>query len=422
MSNPRALNADFWKFWAGQTVSNLGTSVTTFALPLLVYQLTGSALNLGLTFGLALLPNLLFGLLVGAWVDRVDRKRLMITVDLLQALLILSVPLLAIAGSLALWWIYVVVFCSGLLNVCFQAAEFAAIPSLVPNDDLVTANGRIQASYSAATVVGPLLGGLLLSFVPIYDLLFIDAASFAVSAVALGLIKVRFNSEGPPRTSSITADIGEGLRYVWSHPVLRNISLMMALVNLVGATIFAQLVLFVSERYGADEAQIGLFFSAGSLGVVALSLAAGALRRRFSFSKVALGALTLSGALTVALALTPWYWAGLLIWALVVGLGILFNINTGSLRQAIVPSHMLGRVISVAMVIGLSATPLGALLGGLAIERTGDVALVYAVIGVLTTIIPLAFALTPLGHAERYIPAAAPSVNPETEPHAAASA
>jgi MFS family permease len=422
MSEPRRLSGDFWKFWAGQTISNLGNSVTMFALPLLVYQLTGSALTLGLTFGLGMLPNLLFGLLIGAWVDRVDRKRLMIAVDVLQALVIASVPLLAMAGLLQVWWLYVVVFCGGLLNVCFQAAEFAAIPSLVPQGDLVEANGRIQASYSAATVAGPLLAGLLVGLMPVYDLLLIDAASFALSAAALGLIRGRFNDDGPPRTTSILADIGEGLRYVWGHPVLRNISLMMLLVNLVGTTVYAQLVLFVTERYGASESQVGLFYSAGSVGVVLLALAAGALRRRFRFSVVALGALTLSGATTVALALTPWYWLGLPLWAITNGLGILFNINTGSLRQAIVPSHLLGRVISVAMVIAWSANPLGALLGGLLIERTGEVALIYAVIGVLTMVIPLAFALTPLGRAEQYIPAAAASVNAEAEPHAAVSA
>lgn len=404
---PRRLGADFWKFWAGQTASNLGSSVTQFALPLLVYQRTGSALNLGLTMVFAILPNLLFGLLIGAWVDRVDRRRLMIAVDILQALFVTSVPVLAILGALPLWWIYAVVFCAGLLNVCFQAAEFAAIPSLVPRDDLVTANGRIQASYSAAMIAGPLLAGALAAFTPAHNLLWIDVASFALSATALAWIRRSFNGEGEPRSSTILADVGEGLRYVWGHPVLRNISIMMCMVNFVGATVYAQTVLFVTERYGASPAQVGLFFSAGSAGVVLLSLAAGGLHRRLGFSKVALGSLMLTGALTTAMALTPYYWVGLALWAAHMGLAILFNINTGSLRQAIVPGEMLGRVISVAMVLGQAAVPLGALAGGWAIERTGDVALVYAAIGVITVLIPLAFFLTPLGRAERYIPAAA---------------
>lgn len=188
---PQGLSSDFWKFWFGQTVSNLGSSITLFAMPLLVFQLTGSALNLGLTAAIAWLPNLLFGLVIGAWVDRVDRRRLMITVDLLQGVAIVSVPLHYHLDLLTLWWIYIVVFVHGLMTVIFQAAEFAAIPSLVDRADLVTANGRIQASYSAAMVVGPLLAG----FIPVADLLLIDVASFLVSGTLLALVRRSFNGE-----------------------------------------------------------------------------------------------------------------------------------------------------------------------------------------------------------------------------------
>jgi hypothetical protein len=145
---------------------------------------------------------------------------------------------------------------------------------------------------------------------------------------------------------------------------------------------------------------------------VLLSLAAGILRKRWSFSTVALGALMLQGLLQMGFALTTWYWAALVIWGLFSGLGILFNINTGSLRQAIVPNHMLGRVISIAGVLAWSAIPIGTFLGGLAIEKTGNVALVYLVIGIATFLIPLCFAFTPLGHAERYLPTPEPASNP----------
>jgi MFS family permease len=404
---PERLSADFWKFFVGQTISNLGTSITIFAMPLLVYQISGSALNLALATTFAFLPYLLFGLVLGAWVDRIDRKRLMVAVDVLQALAIGSVPLLYGLGVLSLWWIYAVVFVSGTLGICFQAAEFAAIPSLVRRDNLVRANGRIQASYSAAMVFGPLLGGLLLTSIPLASLLYLDALSFALSALLVAWVRVSFNSAPSQRSTSLRADIAEGLRYVWGHPVLRNISIMMALVNLVNTTVAAQLVLFATRRFEASEAQVGLFYSAGGAGVVLLALAAGALRQRFGFSKVALGALMLSGLCVIALAFTAQYWLALPIWALYSGLSILFNINTGSLRQAIVPGHMLGRVISVAMVLAWSANPLGTLLGGLAIDWSGNVAMVYAAIGVATVLIPLAFALGPLGRAEQYIPAAA---------------
>ncbi len=403
----RRLSADFWKYWAGQTISNLGTSFTMFALPLLVYKLTGSALNLGLATAASMLPYLLFGLVIGAWVDRVNRKRLMIATNVASALVIASIPLLAWVGRLSVGWIYAVSFSSSSVGIVFNTAEFAAIPSLVERENLVTANGRIQASFSAATVTGPLLAGALLAFMPLQNLLLFDASSFLISAAFLGLIRRSFNAPAGVRRPGqhMGRDIVEGLRYVLGHPVLRAISAMMALVNFVGTTRWGQVVLFAKERLSATDSEIGLLFSAGSAGVVVLSLAAGLLRRRWSFGQVALGALMLNGIIFVVFAFSRWYWLAVVLWAVGSGLSMLFNINTGSLRQAITPNHLLGRVVSIAQVLAWSAIPLGAVIGGIAIERTHNVVLVYAVVGVLVFLIPLGFSFTALGRAERYLPA-----------------
>ncbi|HEX6800780.1 MAG TPA: MFS transporter, partial [Ktedonobacterales bacterium] len=224
-------------------------------------------------------------------------------------------------------------------------------------------------------------------------------------ALSLAAIRTSFNAaDEPGERKHILRDVVEGLRYVLRHPVLRNISAMMAMVNFVATTTGTQLVLFAKTRLGASNAQVAWLYAAGSIGVVVLSLLAGPLRKRWSFSQVALGALMLSGILTVAFALQRNYWVALPLWGLEGGLGILFNINTGSLRQAIVPNEMLGRVISIAGVLAWSAIPLGALLGAAAIERTGNVTLVFAAIGGLVILIPLVFSFTALGHAERYIP------------------
>jgi MFS family permease len=373
-------------------------------MPLIVFKLTGSAVALGAAAATFTIPHLLFGLAIGAWTDRTDRKRLMIAVDLCSAVAVASVPVAAVAGVLSVWWILAVTFVASLLSIFFETSQFGAIPSLVDADDLVTANGRIQASFAAASVFGPLAAGVLLVVIPVEAVLYVDAASFLVSAVTLSLIRRSFNAPAPPRTTSIRQDIVEGLRYVLSHPVLRNISLMMAMINLVSTPIVAELVLFAKQELHAADSEIGLLFAAGGVGVFVLSLAAGPLRKRWSFGNVALGALMLSGILTVALAYTTSLWLGIVFVGASAGLGTLFNINTGSLRQAIVPNHMLGRVISIAMVLAWSANPIGAIIGGLVIERTGDVRLVYAAIGLTIFLIALVFRIaSPLGRAERYL-------------------
>ena len=400
------MSSDFKKFWIGQTISNLGSSFTQWAVPLLVYQLTHSALSLGIATAFTFVPYLLFGLLIGAWMDRVDRKKAMVMLDSVNAIVILSIPLVAQFGHLTVWWIYVVTFIQSTITIAFSAGEFAAIPSLVSTDDLVTANGRIQATFSAAQVTGPLLAGALLSVMPLTWVMSFDSASFALSALSLALVRASFNtpSDEAKEPTKILHDVREGLRYVLSHPILRNISVMMALINFVGASTFAQLVLFADVRLDASKRQIGLLFAAGSAGVVVTGLLAGRLRKRFSFTALAMTSLMLMGVCLIIFAGMRWFWAALPFWAAAGGLGILFNINTGSLRQAIVPNHLLSRVLSIAAVLAWSAIPAGALVGGWVVSATGNVALIYGIIGVLTIAIAAFFRFFPaLGDAQRYV-------------------
>jgi MFS family permease len=398
------LNGDFLRFWVGQVISNLGGSFTQFALPLLVFKLTGSPIDLAATTSAGLLPFLFFGLLIGAWMDRLDRRRLMILTDLANAAAIVSIPLLSALGSLSIWWIYIVSFLNSALTLAFQTGQYAAIPHLVDKENLVTANGRLQASFSAASVVGPLLAGLLVSVAPVETVLLVDGFSFAVSATLLALIRRRFDAaEQAPPSLSLRHDIAEGLRYVLRHPILRNIAGMMALLNLVTTTAFAEVVLFAKRRLEASDTRVGMLFAAGSLGVVVLTLLAGPLRKRLSFSRLVLPALVLEGLATIAFSTTRWYWAALPLWALISGIPLLIHVNNMSLRQEIVPNHLLGRVVSVAGMLAWSAAPLGVMAGGWAISATQDVALVYGAIGGVVVLIGIGFSLTALGRAERYL-------------------
>ena len=404
-----SLKGDFPRFWAGQTVSNLGSSITLFALPLLVYELTGSAINLALTMAAQFVPHLLFGLFIGAWVDRLDRKRLMIVVDLLRAGAISTIPLLAAFDALTVWWIYGTGFVMSTLTIFFDSSQFAAVPSLVPKRELVSANGRIQATFSAAQVAGPLLAGLLVSLVPLEGVVLVDASTFVISAITLGMISTRFNSadeDGEPRTpSTIRHDVLTGLRYVMRNPVLRNLSLMMGFANLLAATIYSQIVLFADLQLGATRSQTAFIFAAGAAGMTVFGLMAGRIRKRFGFTSVAKWALILESLLFVALGLMTNPWLGMIAFALIEGHAILFQVQATSMRQLIAPQNMLGRVMTIATVIAWSVIPLGSYLGGLAIEATGRPDLVYVTLGAFSLLIPLIFfTFTELRRAENYIP------------------
>ncbi len=401
-----ASGRDFWVFFAGQTVSNLGSSFTFFAFPLLVYQLTGSPVSLGLGMAAWYAPFPLLGLLLGAVADRVDRKRLMVGCDVARAAVLASVPLLSWLDALSVGWLYAGAFLVSTLTIPFQSAEFAALPYLVGRERLVTANGRLQASYNAAQVAGPMLAAALVGAgLPVPDLLLADAVSFLLSAAALRAVTTGFGPEQRKRRH-VLREAGEGLAFVFRHPVLRNLSLMIMLVNFFVSTTWGQIVLLAKERLAASDAQVGVLFAAGSAGVVVLGLAAGRLRRHLSFSRAVVGALIANGAVLVGLALARSYPVGLVLWAASSGLGVFVMINTMSLRQLITPPDLLGRVVAVAGVMAFSAIPVGTAVGGWAIEAT-SVQLVFALIGLASMAIAALFGLlTAVGRADRYLAAA----------------
>ena len=230
--------------------------------------------------------------------------------------------------------IYAVAFVQSTLGILFTCGEFAAIPSLVGRDDLVAANGRIMATNYAGQVVGPILAGALVALISPASLLFFDAGTFFLSALSLAVIRRSFNGvERPTPVAAgirgLLADVGEGLRYVWSNPILRTISIMMALINFVATTDQTQLVLFAKKVLHASNTEVAVLFAAGAAGVVVVSLSAAPIRRRLSFPVTALGALVVNGLAVTAMALVGNYAAAVVLWAVSSGFGLLLNINTG---------------------------------------------------------------------------------------------
>jgi len=401
---------DFWIFWTGQTISQIGSALTSFALPLLVFKLSGSALDLGIATAAAWLPYLIFGLPIGTWVDRINRKGFMISMDIVRAALLAVLPTLALLGHLPLWWIYVVLFLNVTLSIGFNAAGYAAIASLVRSEGLVQANGFIQASSWLSLVVGPLLATLLLTRTFIQGVLWVDAASFLVSAASLAFVRTSFNRTAP-RTQARTAfgrDLAQGLRYVLSHPVLRALALISLLSNLALGTIVAQLVLVAKDVFAASDAQVGGFATALGVGGAIASLLAGPFKRFLSYGVLLLGSLLLFGVLTVVLVLTKSYWTGVVLWGCMFGMIGFFDTAFPAIVQAVAPNEVLGRVTTFVETVAVFSVPLSAVLGGWIIDRVRSVSLVFGILGGFVVLVALAFLGSPLAHVERYLPPAQP--------------
>src|SRR5262245_22240204 len=242
-------NPDFVKFWVGETVSVFGSAVTALALPLTaVVVLKATPAQMGLLAAAGYVPFLLVGLLAGVWVDRFRRRPILLSADIAKAILLASIPVAAFAGHLAMGQILVVSFLSGTVSVIDAVAYQAFMPSLLPREDLVEGNSKLEVSNSVAGIAGPSIAGFLVQLVTAPIAIAVDAASFVVSAVFLIFIRT---PEPPPipqeHKRNTRRQIGEGLRAVARHPLIASVMWCGTMHNFFARMIDALFVLYLTN-------------------------------------------------------------------------------------------------------------------------------------------------------------------------------
>jgi MFS family permease len=387
-------HADFRKLWAGQTISLFGSQITLLALPVVAtVTLHANALQMGVLRAASSLPTLLFGLLVGVWVDRVHRRRILISADLGRALFLVSIPIAAFLGLLGIGQLYIVAFVTGLLSLFFDVAHISLLPSLVSRKDLIEGNSKLELSRAGALITGPGVAGVLIQVVTAPFAIIVDVLSFLGSALFLSLIHTP--EPAPPENkqpSSFWSDIRIGLRLVLRNPILRAISLSLMVFNFFLSMINALYVLYVIGTLGVSPAILGFIYTAGSIGFpIGVALAGRAARRLGVGPAIVWGAVLCDlPCLLIALAGGPLTISVPMLIAAqflsTIG-GPLTAINQGSLRQAITPDALQGRVNGTARFIGASMGPIGALIAGVLGEHIGlRPTLVLATIGIQTGI------------------------------------
>jgi hypothetical protein len=368
----------FRKLWLGKTISSLGSQITFVALPLTaVLMLKASAKQMGLLTAAGTLPYLLFGLPAGAWVDRLPRRAILITADAGRAALLVTIPVAALLQHLRIGHLYLVAFLSGLLTLAYDVAEEAFLPALVHREQLVEGNSRMAAIDSVATIAGPSLGGGLVQALTAPIAIIVDVVSFVVSVTLLSSIRAVEPASAPAeRRVGLRTEIGEGLRFVLQHPLLRAVVGTSSTMQLFGGMFNALLALFLTQELALPPAALGLMYAIGSASGLMAAVSAGKLTRGAGVGRVIVAAALAIGAgwLVVASAHGTPAAAFATIGAgiLVAGAGnTLYNINTASLSQAIAPDRLLGRVNATKLFIGWGALPVGSLVGGFLGEAIG---------------------------------------------------
>ena len=382
---------EFRRFWTGQTISLFGDQISLIALPLVgVLALHATAAQMGYLLTAELLPNLLFSLHAGAWIDRRGRRRrMMIAADLGRAGLLASIPLAYALDALTLTQMYVVGFLIGTLSVLFFVSYSTLFVALVPRERYVEANSLLNGSRALSFVGGPSLGGILVQVLSAPGALVADALSFLASAFSLG----RIAPVEPPTEQAERGHLAAGARYMLGSPMIRASLLATATINFFNFVFWALFILYATRTLHVGPGVLGLVLGAASIGGVIGSLLTGRLSRRIGIGPAfVLGCVLFPVPLVlVPLAAGPhWMVLGCLFLAeFFSGLGVMIlDIAGGSIKAALVPDRLRARVTGAYMVVNYGVRPLGALVGGalgtwIGLRPTLWIASVGAITGVL---------------------------------------
>ncbi|MDQ3915846.1 MAG: MFS transporter [Actinomycetota bacterium] len=367
-AEPARLGPDFARVWGAAAVSNIGDGVRITALPLLAAAVTRDPIAVSGILLASNLPWLLFSLPAGAIVDRLDRRGLITAVSTMRALVMALLCGLVFFGEAGLPALYAVAFLQGVGEVFSDNAVFALVPGVVPKQRLEDANGRLEAIVVATNqFAGPALGGLLFAQAAGLPFL-VDAGSFLLAASLIFGIKKRPPRqrvrEGEKRT--IRADISEGVRWLRARPSLRNLSYIAALTNVALNATFAIFVLFALEELELSSFGFGILLSIEAVGALAGSLLAGRVRARAGIPLSLAAALGVAGLANLTISATGFVPLVATMMIAVAFAGGVWNVLTNSLRQAVTPDRLLGRVQSAHRLLAWGAIPFGTLLGGAA--------------------------------------------------------
>ena len=357
----------FLLLWGSQTVSQLGTAMTDYAVIIWVYSQRGTASSVTLLTVCTFLPTIFFRFLAGSMVDRQNKKRIMLIADLVAACGTLAVFVLHSAEVLQIWHLYVINFLLSLMNAFQEPASFVAVSMLVPKEHYARAGGLQGFSGAAVSILAPALGALLLAAGGLDLVLMIDLATFAVAfLVLLFLIRIpepeRQATEEEPFSETCLA----GIRYLKDHKAILRITLFLAVINFLAKLgNDGMLSPFILGRTGNSQAVLGLVESFTALGVLAGSLLATLLKpakKRTRLIFIATG-LVFSGNIIQGLTSRSWLWCAAAFGSYL--MAAVMNVNMDILMREKVPVEMQGRVFSAKSTLQNFTIPPALLLGGL---------------------------------------------------------
>jgi MFS family permease len=387
------INRDFAKLWTGETISQIGTQVTQFALPLVaILTLKATVFEVGVLNALRFVPVIVVAILAGVVLDRHKRRPVLIACSLASAVVIGLVPVARVSGVLSLGLLYAVALLAGTLSVCFDVGALSYVPYLVGRRHLGEANSRLQASIAFAGIAGPGLAGLLIGLITAPVTLTVDAVSYLFSAAGLIAIRRREPQPDAGQRTSVRRSMAEGFHAVYGTRLLRVLLAQSATLNVGFGAVSTIFTVYAVRTLGLTPLKLGIAMGALQAGALLGSLGAARVKRVLGLGRaLAVSILGVSGAPLLLLLPHSASPAAIAVFAagwLGHGCGIaIWNVNTITLRQAVTPTRLLARMNATYRMLLFGALPVGSMAGGLLGSAFGlHSALVVAVLVLVTPI------------------------------------
>jgi len=359
---------NFQLLWIGSIISNSGDWMDQIALNWLVYQLSGSAVQLAFLNLARLAPIFVFTLIGGVIADRAERRRLLFTTQAVAMVLAFVLATLTITGLVQIWMVLIIAVARGIVLSFNQPARQSLISELVPREDLKNAIALNSATLNLTRVLGPTLGGVLIATVGVAGAFYLNAASFLAVLGALALM--RFPERVQRKKSGMLADLAGGLAYLGQRPTLRTLVLLALLPMVLGMPYMTMLTVFASDVLKVGGGGLGLLTACSGIGAVTGALWVAANAHRVRLGRLMFFGLMGFGATLIVFALSPWFWLSVMALIAVGAAQQIYMASNNALIQTNVEEEFRGRIVST-LFLNRSMVPLGTVLAGLGTQVIG---------------------------------------------------
>lgn len=358
-------NRNFMLLWSGSLISNIGYQMYIIAIPLLIYDLSRSALAMSMMRAIEFLPNIFIGILAGVFVDLLNRKRMMQWTSGIRVVAMLGIVLLLLSDGLSLWSLYVLGFILSVASYTFGNAHHAVLPQIVDKEELTSANAKLSFINTLIQTIGPGVAGAFLMIYSYTATLTIYTVSLLVLLISVSLLSLPSIERKKHKDSSIKEDMIEGIEELLRNKLLLTPTITVVFMNFASSLVIGVLVFFVKDQLGATASQIGFMFSISAVGGFIGALVVSRIRKKLGRGNIFTYCILIDAIGMTLLIFAPTWWAIGIALAVRTFSTTVSNIVYFTIRQEFTPNHLLGRVAGTSSMLMKLTLPIGLFFAGL---------------------------------------------------------